>query len=152
MSGLFFNLRGREAEGTVDPAAAPALAQELAAGLTGLRDPDGGAVAVRRALPRDLAYRGDQVHAAPDVLLCCAPGYRISSASAMGGVPDRVMEDNTHRWSGDHVVDPDAVPGVLFMNQAFDDAAPAITDLAPTILSALGAPRGPEMEGRSLVS
>lgn len=152
MSGLFFNLRGREAEGTVDPADAPALAQELAAGLTGLHDPDGGAVAVRRALPRDLAYRGDQVHVAPDVLLCCAPGYRISSASAMGGVPDRVMEDNTHRWSGDHVVDPDAVPGVLFMNQAFDDAAPAITDLAPTILSALGAPRGPEMEGRSLVS
>ena len=56
------------------------------------------------------------------------------------------------RWGGDHIIDPELVPGVLFMNRSFDSSAARLTDLAPTILSALGAPKPGVMEGKNLVS
>ena len=56
------------------------------------------------------------------------------------------------KWSGDHIIDPDRVPGVLFMNRLFRGDAARLTDLAPTILAALGVPKGPAMEGESLLS
>ncbi|MHB1193011.1 MAG: alkaline phosphatase family protein [Longimicrobiales bacterium] len=151
LAGLWLNLKGREAEGIVPPTHAEALKAEIAARLGGLPDPERGDLAVRRVVRREDAYSGPHVERAPDLLLCCAPGYRVSSASAMGGVPARLFEDNLERWSGDHVVDPAAVPGVLFMNRPVAAQAPSVVDLAPTILGALGAPGGETMEGRPLL-
>ena len=152
LAGLWLNLRGREAEGIVAAAHAEALKAEIAARLSGLTDRERGDLAVRRVLRREDAFSGPYVEQAPDLLLCCAPGYRISSASAMGGVPAPVFEDNRERWSGDHVVDPLAVPGVLFMSRTVAGDAPAVVDLAPTILGALGAPGAESMEGRPLLT
>jgi hypothetical protein len=61
-----------------------------------------------------------------------------------------LFEDNVKRWSGDHIVDPELVPGVLFMNRPFRSEGASLLDLAPTILSALGAPLAPAMEGTVL--
>jgi len=152
MAGIYLNLKAREAEGIVDPSEAELVKADLAHRLTGLRDPVDGAVAVRTVHRRESIYRGEFVHRSPDLLLSCAPGYRVSSTSAVGGVPSDVFVDNRERWSGDHVVDPTAVPGVLFMNRPFADDSPRIVDLAPTVLATLGAPGGDDMEGRSLIS
>jgi hypothetical protein len=62
-----------------------------------------------------------------------------------------VVEDNTRAWSGDHIVDPALVPGILFMSRPFREDSPRLLDMAPTILSALGAPAGTGLEGRSLL-
>lgn len=150
LAGIYVNLRGREAGGTVAPSEIESLKGELCQALTGLGDPELDRVAIRRVQARESVYTGEHVGRAPDLLVSCAPGYRISSASAMGGVPEPLMEDNRERWSGDHVVDPDAVPGVLFMNRPFGGERPAIIDLAPTVLSALGVPVPSTMEGASL--
>jgi arylsulfatase A-like enzyme len=40
---------------------------------------------------------------------------------------------------------------VLFMNRPFRGAGARLVDLAPTILAALGVPKGPAMEGSSLL-
>ena len=80
----------------------------------------------------------------------CAAGYRISWNSARGCVLGEHYENNEKRWSGDHIVDPTLVPGVLFMNRAFEKRKADLRDLAPTILAALGAPPAPAMEGSSL--
>jgi len=55
------------------------------------------------------------------------------------------------RWSGDHIVDPDSVPGILFMNRAAMPNHARIIDLAPTILNYLGVARSGTMEGASLL-
>ena len=60
-------------------------------------------------------------------------------------------EDNVKKWGGDHVVNPELVPGVLFMNRSFDDTEADLRDLAPTILKALGVPKGDAMEGKDLI-
>ena len=62
-----------------------------------------------------------------------------------------MLEDNMRRWSGDHIVDPESVPGILFMNRAARNRPrSAIIDLAPTILKYLGAAVPESMEGSSL--
>ena len=62
-----------------------------------------------------------------------------------------LLEDNMRRWSGDHIVDPESVPGILFMNRATRKNQPAIIDLAPTILSYLGVAVPDSLEGLSLL-
>lgn len=69
----------------------------------------------------------------------------------MGGVARHAVEDNLKPWSGDHIIDPALVPGVLLMNRPFEGAGARLVDLAPTILTALGVATGPLMEGRSLL-
>ena len=92
----------------------------------------------------------------PDLLVNFSPGFRVSWQTALGGFSRQLLDDNTRRWSGDHIVDPEAVPGILFMNQVFtNDVArhdhAQIIDLAPTILNYLGVSVPQYMEGNSLL-
>jgi hypothetical protein len=111
-----------------------------------------GALAIRRVLLREDVYQGPFVAEAPDLLVDFAEGYRISWSSSMGGVAAGHFEDNVKKWSGDHIIDPDRVPGVLFMNRPFRGDEARLVDMAPTILAGLGVPKGPAMEGESLIS
>jgi bisphosphoglycerate-independent phosphoglycerate mutase (AlkP superfamily) len=79
-------------------------------------------------------------------------GYRASWSTGLGGVPEGHFEDNVKRWSGDHIIDPQLVPGVLFMNRIFNEESARLVDLAPTILKVLGVPQSKEMEGEALLS
>jgi predicted AlkP superfamily phosphohydrolase/phosphomutase len=152
LSGIYLNLEGREGQGIVKPDDAEGLKARIARGLTSLHDPERGALAVRRVLPREAVYQGSFVNEAPDLLVHFAEGYRVSWESSMGGVPTGVFADNVKKWGGDHIIDPLLVPGVLFMNRPFRAAGADLRDLAPTILGALGIPKGPDMEGDSLLS
>lgn len=79
-------------------------------------------------------------------------GYRASWGTAMGAVPAGYFEDNTRRWSGDHIVDPELMPGVLLMNRAFRTEKPRLVDMAPTVLAALGVSKTAAMEGEDLLA
>jgi predicted AlkP superfamily phosphohydrolase/phosphomutase len=151
LAGLYVNQKGREADGTVDEAEAWELKAEIAGRLVGLADPADGTVAIQRAFSSEDLYSGPYLDRAPDILVGFSRGYRVASSSAMGGVGRRVFSDNVRKWSGDHVVDPSLVPGVLFMNRPFKDEGPHLRDLSPTILEALDAPLDPDLEGRSIL-
>ena len=152
LGGIYLNLEGREAQGTVKPEAAEELKAAIAGRLAGLVDPARGTVAVRGVRPRQSVYSGPFVEEAPDLLVDFARGYRASWGTSLGGVPEGHFEDNTKKWSGDHIIDPELVPGVLFMNRPYRQLGAGLADLAPTILDALGVPRGKAMEGSSLFS
>ncbi len=152
IGGIYLNVAGREARGIVPPGDAEAVGAALAAGLTGLGDPVRGTTAVRGVSSRAQLYRGPFADQSPDLQVHCAAGYRASWTTALGGVPAGLFEDNVKRWSGDHIVDPALVPGVLFMNRTFHGEGARLQDLAPTILHALGVPVPPVMEGVSLFS
>jgi len=108
-------------------------------------------VAVRSVMKREQVYAGPHVGGAPDLIVNFSPGYRVSWDTPLGGISGALFEDNTRRWGADHVIDPDLIPGVLLMNRPFRQEDASLMDLAPTILAALGVPRGPAMEGSSLV-
>jgi predicted AlkP superfamily phosphohydrolase/phosphomutase len=148
LGGLYLNLRGREANGIVPPQEAETLREELVAKLTGLRDKDTGEEAIRRAYSTAELYRGPYLDAAPDLIVGYAAGYRISWDAAIGKVRRDVFEDNDKAWSGDHCVDPELVPGVLFSSFKVDAEDPGIEDMAPTALQLFGVPQPDWMEGK----
>ncbi|MCI0378260.1 MAG: alkaline phosphatase family protein [Gemmataceae bacterium] len=152
LAGIYLNLAGREGHGSVATDEAPALKQSIKEGLTGLQDAERGKEAVRSVSAREEVYKGAYAAEAPDLIVNFADSYRASWGTALGGVADALFEDNRKKWSGDHIVDPSLVPGVLFMNRPYQSEGAKLVDLAPTILDAFGVAKGPAMEGRSVLA
>jgi len=151
LSGIYLNLKGREAQGIVNPGAeAEALKNELIAKLSNLRDEERDAIGVRTMYATNALYRGPYLAEAPDLIVGYSEGYRTSWDAAVGKVTAAVFEDNCKAWSGDHSVDPVLVPGVLFSNRKFDAPNPGIEDMAPTVLQLFGVERPAWMEGRAV--
>jgi predicted AlkP superfamily phosphohydrolase/phosphomutase len=150
LGGIYLNLHGREAHGVVKEGEVEAVKAAISDGLTGLRDPQTDSVAILRVSSREEMYSGPYAAEGPDLMVNCAEGYRISWATPLGGLGEGLFEDNHRKWSGDHAVDPTLVPGVLFANRPIRDGG-NLADLAPTLLSALGVPKGQAMEGESVL-
>jgi predicted AlkP superfamily phosphohydrolase/phosphomutase len=149
LAGIYINQKGREAFGIVASGAeTEALANELSARLSGLRDEQLDRVGIRQAWPSRSLYQGPYLNAAPDLIIGYADGYRASWDAAVGKVSAAVFEDNCKAWSGDPCVDPHLVPGVLFSNRKIDSEDPGIEDMAPTALDLFGVPRPRYMEGK----
>jgi predicted AlkP superfamily phosphohydrolase/phosphomutase len=153
LGGIFLNVKGREANGIVEPGAeAKQLTDELATKLTGLVDEAGGGVAIQKAYASEGVFRGPYRDQAPNLIVGYAAGWRASWDGVRGIVNDVVFDDNDKAWSGDHCIDPKLVPGVLFANQMLAEKAPepSIEDVAPTLLDLFGIPVPKHMDGRSL--
>ncbi|KPJ90690.1 MAG: phosphodiesterase, partial [Gemmatimonas sp. SG8_17] len=150
--GIYLNLEGREAQGIVRGDEVAEVAGAIVQQLAGLTDPDRGKAAIRSVSRRADIYAGQFAAESPDLLVNFAAGYRASSGTALGAIPQGVIADNRQRWSGDHAVDPVLVPGVLFMNNPFNGSRVHLVDLAPTILHALGVAQGVAMEGSTVLS
>ena len=152
LTAVFINRKGREAKGIVEegkPLAA--LRKEISQKLTGLVDPETGRRAIRSVVETESAFTGPYTYDAPDLLVGYNAGYRTSWDGATGRVTPSQFEDNTRHWSGDHCVDPALVPGVLFSNRKIRRDNPGLTDIAPTVLQALGVEQPPHMKGRPLI-
>jgi predicted AlkP superfamily phosphohydrolase/phosphomutase len=150
LSGLFLNLRGREASGIVAPGdEARALKAEIIAKLKQLPDQAGGDIGVREAFDTTALYQGPYSENAPDLVIGYNAGYRTSWDCATGMVSGLVFEDNTKAWSGDHCIDPRLVPGVVFCNRKIEETRDlSIVDIAPTALRLFGLEPPPHMDGR----
>jgi len=136
LNQVFLNLRGREAHGVVSPAERDVVLARLERDLLRLRDPDTGVTAVTRV---DRAKPGAYADRAPDLIIGYRRGYRSSDESALGAIGTRVFEANRDRWSGDHCMDPFAVPGVVFTNgKLAPGPRPHLRDITPTILTYFG--------------
>ena len=139
LNGLYINVKGREANGTVTPSERAALAGEIADKLLATIDPATGKPAVTRVFKREDVYdlEGSE-DLAPDLIVGYAKGTRSSDESALGGLAPEVIVDNRDPWSGDHCMDPAAVPGILLTSRPLGKDAPDLQSLAAAILAVLG--------------
>jgi predicted AlkP superfamily phosphohydrolase/phosphomutase len=152
LGGLYLNLRGREAKGTVKPGdEAKRLKAELSQKLNGLRDEATSTMAITKVYDTDTIYAGPYKDDAPDLIIGYNEGYRASWEGVTGIINDVVIEDNDKAWSGDHCIDPALVPGVFFTNLKIKGQSPSIMDIAPTALELFGLRPPAHMDGRSLV-
>ncbi len=152
LGGIYLNSKGREREGIVEEgASAESARRAIVKGLGGIADPATGRVAIHSVSRREEIYSGACIADAPDLLVNYAPGFRVSWQTALGGMPAGLFEDNMRRWSGDHIIDPETVPGILFLNRVAAQNHADIRDLAPTILQFLGVPKHAAMEGKALL-
>jgi len=152
LGGIYINQKGREAEGIVAAAAeSKTLRAELKKKLEGLIDDEAGGTAIRRIYDIDEIYSGPYKDNAPDLIIGYSPGWRASWDGVTGIVSDKIFEDNTKAWSGDHCIDPASVPGVLFSDLVLKAQSPSIMDMAPTVLQLFGLEAPAHMDGRSLL-
>ena len=151
--GIYLNLAGREAQGIVQPGReAAAVKREIRDRLRALVDEAEGVRPVREVYDTREVYAGPYVDEAPDLIVGFRPGHRVGWTSVTGGIGERVFEDNTRPWSGDHNFNPPDVPGMLFANRPLTPAAPSIMDVGPTVLDLLGVRVPPWCDGRSLLA
>ncbi len=150
INGLYLNVRGREREGVVDPAQADVLLREIRQKFLEIRDPKDGSQVITRIDLASEVYQGPYAQSGPDALVGYNRGYRSGWKTILGAFPADVLEDNTNAWSGDHCMDFTKVPGVLLSNRKIEAQAPALTDIAPTILSEFGIAKTKDMMGQSV--
>jgi predicted AlkP superfamily phosphohydrolase/phosphomutase len=152
LGGIYLNFKGREGAGILDEGTeSERVRRAIQRGLAEFPDPGTQRAAIRSVSRREELYSGAFVENSPDLLINFYPGFRVSWRTAVGGFADSLLEDNKRRWSGDHIVDPEAVPGILFMNRPARRNRTRIIDLAPTILNYLGMQAPQSMEGSSLL-
>jgi len=150
---IYFNLRGREADGIVSPGAEYiALSDELVNKLkSDLIDPDTKQHIVRNVYKRDDVYSGEYLGNASDLQLGFEDGYRVSWQTAQGGTPKGIVYPNTQKWSGDHGgYDYATTSGVLITNRPISTTTPNIIDIAPTVLQHFGVAIPKAIDGKPL--
>ena len=151
LTGMWLNVKGREAHGIVEPGKeAAALKQELCDRLRGLRDEEKGQIGINEMFDTAKLYQGPYMTDAPDIIIGYNPGYRVSWDCATGVVSGQVFEDNVKAWSGDHCIDPRLVPGVFFCTRKIAKKDPALIDIAPTTLRLFGLEPPKHMDGQWL--
>ena len=79
-----------------------------------------------------------QLDIGPDLVIGYADGWRCSNESARGEVPQEVFVDNDSFWAGDHLIDPEVVPGILLTSRPLKKPAPKLENLAAAVLAEFG--------------
>ena len=149
LNGLYINLSGREKNGIVEPGEREALMREIAGKLLAVIDPVTGQPAVTKAYLREETYEdGGWRDVGPDLQVGYAAGTRASNETALGGLTAEIFGDNRSPWSGDHCMDHEAVPGVLFASKALKRRATSLKDLAASVLAEFGVEGFPPPAGK----
>ncbi len=151
-NGLYLNLKGREAEGIVEPGAeAEMLLAELKGRLEALDD-QGRRVVISADLASEVYAGGERLAEAPDVVVGYNSGYGNSDEATQGRIPARVFTDNLGgTFNGSHLMHPSVVNGVLLTNAKVGLADPKLEDLTVTLLRAYGVEPDPKMVGRDIL-
>ena len=70
--------------------------------------------------------------------------------TALGSITDEVLRDNKEKWSGDHLIDHEFVPGIILTNKKMKSDRPSLYDIAPTVLEEFGIEKNKSMVGKSI--
>lgn len=117
LNSLYINLQGREGRGCVTQGEYDALVRELRQSLLTWRGQEGRPV-VQKVERQCDAFDGPLAQHGPDLIVGYAPGFRASSETGLGKWGEAALEPNCDHWGADHCINAEAVPGVLFCNQA----------------------------------
>jgi predicted AlkP superfamily phosphohydrolase/phosphomutase len=143
---LCINVKGREPNGTVDPADFERVRDEIGAQLVNLPDPDGNPIGTTVHRPEDL-WR-DRQGFPPDLLVYFGDlGWRSNGSLGHGSYwtfdNDTGPDDANHDRYGICIISGPGVP-----HEERDDLT--IYDVAPTILAAAGLEADSELRGRAI--
>jgi predicted AlkP superfamily phosphohydrolase/phosphomutase len=153
INALYINQVGREGEGIVAPGPEKEhLLDEIKEKLKAFVDPETGDQVIAEVYKAEDCYSGECANEAPDMIVGYNSGYRGSWETALGKVTRSLLTDNAKKWSGDHCMAREVIPGVLFTSKRIAYSQPALYDLAPTILGEFGIDKDADMDGTDLFS
>lgn len=148
LNSLYINVAGRERDGIVSTEAErKALMEEITAGLLEVIDPATGMPTITKIYSRDDFEYQQEAAIGPDLVIGYAKGTKAANESSGGEVMAEAMfSDNTGEWSGDHGMDHETVPGVLFTSRPMKKPATSLQNLAASILAEFGVEKFPLVE------
>jgi len=149
--GIYLNKIGREYLGVISEQESKELTDKIVYDLRQFQDAETGTPVVSTVYRAADVFHGPFQKDAPDIFVGFASGYRASWQTALGGTPARLIEKNEKKWGGDHLVDPQLVPGVFFMNRKIQQQALSLYDAAPSILKIFNVAIPATMKGRPVV-
>ncbi|MCX5701987.1 MAG: alkaline phosphatase family protein [Candidatus Omnitrophica bacterium] len=136
---IYINQLNRERDGIVSSGSeTQALKEEIAQKLEKWLDEKYNQPVVHKVYKQEEIFWGDYAKETPDLYVGFNNGYRASWQTALGAVPSDLIEDNLKQWSGDHLIDPHLVPGIILSNKKIAKDSPTLYDLCPTILKMIG--------------
>ena len=152
---IFINRKGREPNGVVLPEDAEKVCQEISRELLDLSDPNDGKKIVETVHRGDNLYTGPHTDRAPDLIIQWRD-YSYYTATGSGRETDDVFGDctkidssefdhvGTHRINGIFAANGSSIRKGQVLQKAH------ISDIAPTVLFALGKPIPKDMDGKIL--
>lgn len=148
------NLKGREAEGIVEPGAEyEALCARLSDGLKTFRDADTGEPIIKDIFRPHQVFEGLHLDLLPDLVVrwmeTPAAAHRAITSPQFGTIPWPTPGRNPEGRSGNHRSQGFLIAAGPGMKSGTISSA-HILDLAPTILTLLGQPVPSEMEGKPI--
>ena len=146
LNTLYLNRKDRESLGIVREEDVSALKQEIRERLLELTDPMDGTAAIAAVWDADELYNGSPHAAVPDLVVGYNEGFRASWNTALGGVPAALIEDNEKKWSGDHLIDPSLVPGVLFTSFPLEEDVGWIGDVPGLVEASINLDKAAPLE------
>jgi predicted AlkP superfamily phosphohydrolase/phosphomutase len=144
--GVVVNLRGRQAEGSVE-AGDPyeRVRDRIIETFEQLRDPATGEPVVQWARRREQLYSGGHLEEAPDVVVLFDPRYK--GASGLGEAFEQVPGQILDSYSGVHAMEGVFAIAGAGVRRGVDLGARQIVDVAPTLLALLGLPVPSDTDG-----
>ena len=138
---VYVNVKGKYPNGAVEPGDAAKVIAEIKQGIAAITDQ--GEPIIKRVYERDELFSGSALESAPDLCVQSIYGYDLKGAVNKTQLMDREV------FTGMHTQDD----STLYINSPSDALRadkPHITDVAPTLLDALGLEAAPGMDGRSM--
>jgi predicted AlkP superfamily phosphohydrolase/phosphomutase len=151
LNGLYVNQRGREGMGIVDASEKDALIDEVVRKLAEVRDPKTGEQVVLHLYQTKDVYKGRDERLTPDAIVGYNRGFRASWQTAIGSFPKDLITDNDERWSGDHCMAAEVLPGIFLSNRKLKIENPSLSDITPAILLEFGIQPPENMTGRPVI-
>ncbi|MFM7315485.1 MAG: alkaline phosphatase family protein [Isosphaeraceae bacterium] len=145
---IFLNIKGRQPEGCIEPAEAPALIERIKEKLFEIKHPETGEPLVERVLTREELYSGPLSDMGPDLTVVLKDwNYRtigLHEFTTHKTISPAFGPTGDHRMEGMIVgTGPAFEPGSVPHNAS-------LLDIAPTVLHLLGVPVPEDMDGRVL--
>jgi predicted AlkP superfamily phosphohydrolase/phosphomutase len=150
--GIYLNISNRDKYGIVNEKDIVKLKEDVSHCLLKVKDPQTNSNIIKHVYVSENNSSRDAFMNMPDLFIGFADGYRASWQTALGGTPINEIENNDKKWSGDHLIDPVLVPGVIFSNREIISKETSILDLAPTILSVFGISIPDKLQGKPLLA
>jgi predicted AlkP superfamily phosphohydrolase/phosphomutase len=144
LNSLYLNTKGREAHGIVASGQVADLKREISQRLLAFQHEDEEQPVVKVVYDAEQVYQGNANGDAPDLIVGYQSGYRASWQTSLGAVPEPLVEPNRNKWSGDHCIAIDEVPGVLFTSFKLEQPVDSIQDVAGLVLHPVAGATAPQ--------
>jgi predicted AlkP superfamily phosphohydrolase/phosphomutase len=149
LAGVVINLKGRQAQGTVDPRDYETLRERIMRDLLEVRDPRTGEKVVASIFKREEIYEGPYVERAPDIVVWCHEMYKegpLAAGPLIGEVPynELLQVPGSHDEKGIFLA---MGPGIE-KGKILEGAR--LVDVPPTVLHAMELPVPSDMDGQVL--